>query len=51
MRAGHEALAKVDDISALIVGDPRGILGKKLRPRPIHLNKIIIISITLYEIK
>jgi hypothetical protein len=41
--SGHEVLFKVDDNSALIVSDPRGIVGQQLRP---HLLNTIIISIT-----
>jgi hypothetical protein len=36
VRAGHEVLMEVDSNSALIVGNPQGILGEHLRPRPIH---------------
>jgi hypothetical protein len=35
-RAGHEVLMEVDDNILRFIGDPRGILGKQLRPRPIH---------------
>jgi hypothetical protein len=37
--AGHahyEVLSKFDDNRALIVGDPLGILGQRLRPHPAH---------------
>ncbi len=34
--ACHKVLVEVDDNSLLIVGDPQGILGKQLRPSPIH---------------
>ncbi len=33
--ADHQVLLEVDDNSGLIVGDLKGILGQKLRPRPI----------------
>jgi hypothetical protein len=45
LRAGHEVLADVDVNITQIVGDPRGILGRQLRPHPIHLLNIIIILI------
>jgi hypothetical protein len=32
---------EVDDNSALIFGDPQGILGHQLKPHPIHLSNII----------
>ncbi len=55
MFAAPEVLTEVDDNSALIVGDPQGILGQQLRPHSIHFfNFIIIILITyktiIYEI-
>jgi len=43
VRAGHSVLAETDDNLALIVGNPQGILGQQLRPRPIHLSNIIVI--------
>jgi hypothetical protein len=46
VRASHEVLMEVDDNCALIVGNPQGILDLQLRPRPMHLLNIIIISIT-----
>ncbi len=47
MFAAPEVLTEVDDNSALIVGDPQGILGQRLRPHSIHfLNFISIILIT-----
>jgi len=33
VRAGHKDFVKVDDNSALIVGDLQGILGQQFRPR------------------
>jgi hypothetical protein len=45
VRAGHEVLLEVDDHSALIVGDPRGILGQQFRPQPIHFLSIILILV------
>jgi hypothetical protein len=33
--AGREVLMEVDNNSALIVGNPKGILGQQLRPYPI----------------
>jgi hypothetical protein len=42
MQAGRKVLAEIEDNSALIVGDPQGILGQQLRPRPVHLSNIII---------
>jgi hypothetical protein len=45
--AGRKALMEVDDNSALIVGNMRGILGQQLSPRPIFLlNTVLIIMIT-----
>jgi hypothetical protein len=44
--AGDKVLMEVDDNSAQIIGDPRGILGQQLRPRTFHLLIIIIILIT-----
>ncbi len=41
VRAGQEVLMEVDDSSALIVVDLRGILGKQFWPRPIKLLNII----------
>jgi hypothetical protein len=38
---GHEVLMEVDVNILLIVGDPQGILGQQLRPRPITLLNII----------
>jgi hypothetical protein len=35
---GYDVLVEVDNNSALIVGDPRGILGQHLRPHPIKWN-------------
>jgi hypothetical protein len=49
--AGYKVLRDVDDISALIVGNPQGILGNQLRPHPMHsLNIIIIMLINHYII-
>ncbi len=46
MPAGHKVLVEVDDINIVIVGAPRGILGKQLRPRLIYsLNMIKIVII------
>jgi hypothetical protein len=50
LRAGHEVLMEVDDNSALIVGDPQGILGQQLRPCPIKLLFIIVIILNHYEL-
>jgi hypothetical protein len=35
---------------SLVVGDPQEILGQQLRPHPIHLININIISITYFII-
>jgi hypothetical protein len=43
--AGQEFLMEVDGNSALIVGDPEGILDLQLRPHPVCLLKINIIII------
>jgi hypothetical protein len=49
--AGYKVLMDVDDISALIVGNPQGVLGNQLRPHTIHqLNIIIIMLINHYII-
>jgi hypothetical protein len=37
VHAGSKVFVNVDDNSALIVGDPQGILGLQLRPQPMHL--------------
>jgi hypothetical protein len=39
---GHQVLAEVNDNSALIVGNPCGILGQQFLPRPIKLLNIFI---------
>jgi hypothetical protein len=45
--AVYKVLMDVDHKSALIVGNPQGILGNQLRPHTIHqLNIIIIMLIT-----
>jgi hypothetical protein len=49
--AGLEVFMKVDNIILMIVGNWRGILDQKLRPRPIHLLNIITIIILIYDIK
>ncbi len=36
VHAGHKVLMKVDDNSALSVGDQQGISGQQLRPHPTH---------------
>jgi hypothetical protein len=47
VRAGDEVLMEVDDNGAMIVGDPEGILGQKLRPHQTYLLNIIFnVSIT-----
>ncbi len=43
--AGREVLVDVDDNSALIVGNPRGILGQQLKPQPIYSLNFIIMYI------
>jgi hypothetical protein len=35
VHAGHKVLMEVDDNILLIVGDPKGVLGKQLRSQPI----------------
>jgi hypothetical protein len=44
---GYEVFMEVDDNILLIVGDPCEILDHTLRPHPIQLLNIIIISIIL----
>ena len=48
--AGHQVLIEVDYNILLIFGNPQGILGMQLRPHPIHLNFIIIITLINYSI-
>ncbi len=43
LSAGHKVLMEVDNISALIVGNPRGILGQQFRTGPINLLNIFIL--------
>jgi len=43
VRSGNKVLMEVGKNNVLIVGDPRGILGKQLRPAPIHFLKTITI--------
>ncbi len=43
---GHEVLVEVDDHSALIVGDPWGILGQQFRPQPNYFLGIILTLVT-----
>jgi hypothetical protein len=45
MHACHKVLMEVNNNSALIVGDPHGILGQKLRPLLSKLLNIIILLI------
>jgi hypothetical protein len=47
--ADHKVLVEVYNNSALIVGDPQGILGQQLRPHPIYLLNSII-TLVLYKI-
>jgi len=44
----HDVLIEVDDNLLLIVGNPQGILGKQLKPHPIHLLNIVILLIPSY---
>jgi hypothetical protein len=39
---------EVDDMGALIAGNPQGIAGLQLSPRPVYLLNIIIIVIITY---
>jgi hypothetical protein len=49
--SAQKILMEVDDNSALIVCDPRGILGQQLMPHPIHfLNTIVSVLNTLWII-
>ena len=41
-RAGHKVLMKVYDNTALIVGDPHGVLGQQLRPHQ-SVNYILLL--------
>ncbi len=36
VHASQKVLVEADDHSALIVGNPQGILGQELMPQPIH---------------
>jgi hypothetical protein len=47
--ADHKVLVKVYNNSALIVGDPHGILGQQLRLHPMYLLNIII-TLVLFKI-
>jgi hypothetical protein len=40
---GHKVLVEINNNSALIVGDPEGILGEQLRPHLIHCLNIFIL--------
>jgi hypothetical protein len=50
VRAGHEVLIGTDDNSALVTGDPQGILGQQLSLCPFYLLNINIISYLLIGI-
>jgi hypothetical protein len=41
--AGHKVLMEVEDVNAVIVGNPQRIIGQQLMPHLIHLLDIIII--------
>jgi hypothetical protein len=45
----HKVLVEVYNNSALIVGDPQGILGQQLRLHPMYLLNIII-TLVLFKI-
>ncbi len=47
VHARHKLLMKVDNNSALIFGNPKGILDQQFRPHPILLLIIIMIMIIL----
>jgi hypothetical protein len=38
VHAGQKDLVKVDDNCAMIVGNPKGILGQQLRPHSLDIN-------------
>ncbi len=42
VHVGHKVLMEVYNNSALIVGDPQGILGQQLWPHQVHFLNIII---------
>jgi hypothetical protein len=46
VHSDNKVLMEFGKNNVLIVGDPRGILGKQLRPAPIHLLNTIIIIVT-----
>ncbi len=50
VHAGHKVLMEVDDNSALIVGEPQGILGQHLKPHPIQLWSTLFVVFITYEI-
>jgi hypothetical protein len=41
---------EIDENILPIVGDSQGILDKQLRPRPVHLLNIIILSINYIKL-
>ncbi len=49
--AGHKVLMEVEDVNAVIVGNPQRIIGQQLMPHLIHLLDIIIIIIKLITFK
>jgi hypothetical protein len=46
VHACNKVLMEVDN-AAMIIGNPQGILGKQLRPHPIHFLNIIIFSLLI----
>jgi hypothetical protein len=46
----HKVLVEVDDNSALIVGNPQGILIQQHGPYPINLLNIITVTLIAYQI-
>jgi hypothetical protein len=48
VHAGHKVLIEVDDNCELLAGDPQGIWGKLLRPRPIQSLDVIITLINYF---
>jgi hypothetical protein len=50
VRAGHKVLMEVDDNSALIVVDSRGILDKQIRSHRICLLNVFALLIIIFYI-
>jgi hypothetical protein len=49
VHACRKVLNEVCNNSALIVSDPKGISAQQLRPHPIHLLNIIVLTYSMKE--